>query len=73
MEDQRAAPGAARGGPHVCSVGRDGCEEYEEAVSADVGDGIGIAEGERVGAFAEQLVREEVVTYNMSTLCSRHA
>lgn len=51
MEVQRAAAGAPRGGPHVCAVGGDGGEEDEEPVRADVGRRVGVAEGERVGAF----------------------
>lgn len=63
MENEGAAAGAARGAPHVCAKGRDGGEEDEHAVCADVGGGGGVAEGEGVCGFGEEFVGEEVVTW----------
>lgn len=60
---QGAAAGAARGGPHVCAVGGDGCEEDQEAVGADVDGGVGGAQGEGVRGGGEERVREEVVAW----------
>lgn len=70
MEDDGPAAGTAGGAPHVAAVGRDACEEEDEAVCADVGLRVGVAEGKGVGAFAEEFMGEEVVALFCQVSCT---
>lgn len=63
VEDDCAAAWAARAGPHSSAEGRDGREEDEEAVGANVDLWVGFAHAKRVGGFGEELVREKVVAW----------
>ena len=62
VEDEHAAARAPRLRPHA-AVGREAGEEDEHAVGADVVGGVGVAEGQGVGGFGKQFVREEVVSW----------
>jgi hypothetical protein len=54
--------GLGLGTTYNTTVWRDAGEEYEHAVCANVGFGIGVAHGQSVDGFGEEFVSEEVVS-----------
>ena len=67
VEDEGSAAGTPRRGPHVGAEGGDAGEEDDHSVGADVGLRVGVAHGEGVGGFGDELVCHLVVACEYET------